>query len=108
MKTCRVCNQHKPVEEFNAGRNECRDCQKKLQRERYWSKKGKVANITEKRVLRVVLFFLFLNLTRSAVPKMGTEQYAKIVVTNAENSGDIGLERTSLLLQHMPEMYIWE
>ena len=48
MKTCRVCNQHKPVEEFNAGRNECRDCQKKLQRERYWSKKGKVANITEK------------------------------------------------------------
>ena len=71
-------------------------------------KKERLRILRKKRVLRVVLFFLFLNLTRSAVPKMGTEQYAKIVVTNAENSGDIGLERTSLLLQHMPEMYIWE
>ena len=48
MKTCRVCEEDKLEEEFNKGRNECRECQKKLQKSRYWSKKDHVADIADK------------------------------------------------------------
>ena len=48
MKTCRVCEESKPDEDFNKDRNECRECQKKLQKSRYWAKKGQVADVIEK------------------------------------------------------------
>ena len=48
MRTCRVCEESKPDEDFNKGRNECRECQKKLQKSRYWAKKGQVADVVEK------------------------------------------------------------
>ena len=48
MRTCRVCKESKPDEDFNKDRNECRECQKKLQKSRYWAKKGQVADVIEK------------------------------------------------------------
>jgi hypothetical protein len=48
MRKCSVCGEVLEASEFNKGRCECRNCSKRIQKEKYWKNKGRCADITEK------------------------------------------------------------